>query len=323
MYSELRKILENAKGKPEHIIAIVLDIRGFTPFCQTLDSYDVANFIKRVYIKVIDEYFPSATFCKPTGDGLLVVISCKEDLKKVVVNTIDASLSLITNFKELCKGDPMINFKTPDKIGIGMSRGSACCLSSDGTVIDYSGKVVNLASRLNDIARPSGIIFDSSLGLHFLPKKKRDLFLEEPVYLRGIAETEPVSVYYLRGYTIISDSNKKPLREPHFKRSALMYNSFDELKKMTQDTYPNLMFDLPIKLSESAKVLIEIRYEHPKIKGREQILYVPIGDPSLRYELVGKGSKLLFNVHKLVEKLKSLGAKDNLKVGFRVIYPEV
>src|SRR5208337_2092754 len=127
MVSELRKRLENAKGTNDDIIAIILDIRGFTPFCKEEESLNVANFIKRVYIKIIDDYFPHASFYKPTGDGLLIAIPyTAETLKDAVDNTMINCLKLIENFGKLQEGDEMINFPTPDKLGIGISRGSVC-----------------------------------------------------------------------------------------------------------------------------------------------------------------------------------------------------
>ena len=74
MNEGFRKLLEKATGKSQYIIVIVLDIRGFTPFCQIADSLDVATYIKKIYMKIIDDYFPDASFYKPAGDGLLITI---------------------------------------------------------------------------------------------------------------------------------------------------------------------------------------------------------------------------------------------------------
>ncbi len=69
MHRIFRKLLDNAAGTTEHIVAVVLDIRGFTPFCKDTESPDVAVFIKYVYTRTINAYFPNASFYKPTGDG--------------------------------------------------------------------------------------------------------------------------------------------------------------------------------------------------------------------------------------------------------------
>ena len=74
MHRRFRKLLEDATGESEFVIAVNLDIREFTQFSQKVESPDVTMFIKRVYMKLIDEYFVDACFFKPAGDGLLILI---------------------------------------------------------------------------------------------------------------------------------------------------------------------------------------------------------------------------------------------------------
>lgn len=69
MDGELRELLEKAKGRSEYIFAVVADIRGFSAFSQRHESPEVATYVKRVYIQLIDNYFPFATFYKATGDN--------------------------------------------------------------------------------------------------------------------------------------------------------------------------------------------------------------------------------------------------------------
>ena len=79
MHREFRELLEKATGFSEFVVAINVDIRGFSPFSKTVESPEVAMFIKRVYMKLIDEYFSNASFFKPTGDGLLVILPYTEE----------------------------------------------------------------------------------------------------------------------------------------------------------------------------------------------------------------------------------------------------
>ena len=58
---------------------------------------------------------------------------------------------------------------------IGISRGTVCRLVSKGKTLDYSGRVVNLASRLMDDARPSGVVFDASVGIDLLSEEQAKL----------------------------------------------------------------------------------------------------------------------------------------------------
>jgi class 3 adenylate cyclase len=81
--------------------------------------------------------------------------------------------------------DDMINFNTPDKVGIGICRGAASNVVSHGSTIDYYGRPFNIASRLMDLARPRGIILDSKFGENLIPSTVKGKFSTAGVYLRG------------------------------------------------------------------------------------------------------------------------------------------
>jgi len=98
MGSELRELLKDAEGKPQLVIAVNADIRGFSAFSNR-DSFEVALFIRKAYIKLIDEYFSKASFIKPTGDGLLAVFHYTDsDYKDVIARTIRACLGVSKDF---------------------------------------------------------------------------------------------------------------------------------------------------------------------------------------------------------------------------------
>ena len=102
MHKEFRKLLDTASGVSEHVIAINFDIRGFSAFCQDVESFDVGTFIKLVYAKILDNYFENASFYKSTGDGLIVIIPCsQENLKERVNSSVESCLDLVENFSSL------------------------------------------------------------------------------------------------------------------------------------------------------------------------------------------------------------------------------
>jgi class 3 adenylate cyclase len=321
MGTELRKLLDKAKGTPEHVIAILLDIRGFTPFCEkTGESLDVANFLKRVYIRIIDDYFPKASFYKPTGDGLLIVIPInKEPLKDAVVNIMEKCLNLLQNFGRLCEGDDMIYFPTPDKVGIGMSRGTACCISSSGTILDYSGKVINLASRLNDFARPCGIVFDSKLGLSLLPKDVQELFLCENVYVRGIAEDKPIAICFAKQYTIIPPSRKQPLKEPQWSVETFG-DTYKGIKEAISSRTKYFTTHLKHKPLDEKQIHIELRYD---IGGSISRSYYAMDTASEGVSYLKRGIKhyVYIDLSVLIKMLDKDGLEDDTKLRFEVIYP--
>lgn len=212
MHRLFREALNEATGDSQRIIVAIIDIRGFSSFSQRCDSVDVAAFIRKVYMKIIDSYFSFASFYKSTGDGLLLTVPWEEEnLKETSQKVIESCIECHSEFSTLCENEPSINFEVPGNIGIGVARGSACCLISGDKTIDYSGRLLNLAARLTDIARPSGIVIDGAFIIDLLEKEQGKIFEEDKVYLRGIADREPIKIFYTTEFTIISKYNKQPI----------------------------------------------------------------------------------------------------------------
>jgi hypothetical protein len=146
-------------------------------------------FIKRFYLKLLNDYFTTASFAKPTGDGLLMAFRYSETtLHEVVKLVLDACFKALADFPDMFKQDPMINFATPRDLGFGIARGTACCLFSGKRVLDYSGQLLNLAARLNDLARPRGVVIDGAFQERLIPTALRTAFVQHRAYIRSIAE---------------------------------------------------------------------------------------------------------------------------------------
>lgn len=207
-----RKLLDNVQGRSEFVIAVIIDVRGFSSFAMKVESVQTTAFLKRIYIEMIDRYFGNSSFVKPTGDGLLLAFPHDEtNLKEVASYVVMSSLACLADFAKLCDGDDMINFNTPDKVGIGISRGAATNVVSHGSTIDYSGRPFNIASRLMDLARPSGIILDSKFGENLIPSNVKGKFSTADVYLRGITDDGLTKIYYSKDTTVIpSEKTKLP-----------------------------------------------------------------------------------------------------------------
>jgi class 3 adenylate cyclase len=202
------------KGVSEFVIAVIVDVRGFSSFSMKVESVQITAYLKRMYIEMIDRYFGGASYIKPTGDGLLLAFSYDEtNLKEVAPNVVKSSLACLVDFPKLCEGDDMINFNTPDKIGIGISRGAATKIVANGSVVDYAGTPFNIASRLMDLARPSGVVLDAGFGENLIPFELKERFSTANVYLRGIIDNSLTRVYYSKDTTVIP-SEKMQLPEP-------------------------------------------------------------------------------------------------------------
>lgn len=141
--------------------------------------------------------FADAAFFKPTGDGLLIVHrlpDTSEQVVPLVSAVLQRCIALVDDFPTLTADDLMVNFAVPQQLGIGVARGSATRLISDGIVLDYTGRCLNLAARLMDKARPSGVVFADGHATDLMDEEVTEYFMEDTVYIRGIAEEDPMPV---------------------------------------------------------------------------------------------------------------------------------
>lgn len=324
MHREFLKLLKDAVGRSELVIVVNLDIRGFTPFCQKEDSANVAMYITRVYDRIINDYFGNARFYKPAGDGLIIVIPYnRKNLKEVAKTTINSCLTLLEKFPSLCADNHMINFSTPEKIGVGVTRGNACCIHSkdekgEDKILDYSGKILNLASRLMEMARPSGIVFDESFGIDLLEKTK-ELFSEENVHVRGIAEEKPVKVYCTVKYTLIPNSYKQPLKEPKWKTETHEYL----LGTLESSEIDQLVLQLDKNPLDENRIIVRFIHSNPRTKEIDISYDFSVDDSEIDYEHKGGISSILINVNAITKFLreKTKGLTKDMNIQIDILYP--
>src|SRR6202021_3392180 len=114
MHRKLKELLPTAKGESHLVVVVFLDVRGFSSFAKIAESSEAALFLRSIYVRILDEYFPNASFFKPTGDGLLVILDYDEtDLADIVNGAVDSSIKLVEQFASLTADDPMGNFNFP------------------------------------------------------------------------------------------------------------------------------------------------------------------------------------------------------------------
>lgn len=316
MHKEFRKLLDDAFGTSEHILAIVVDIRGFSSFCQKNESFDVADYIRHIYKKMIDNFFANATYYKPTGDGLLVIVACpNKNLQAFIADYVKRCLNLLSSFKDFCIDNPRINFETPDKIGIGISRGSACRLSTGSKTIDYSGRVINLAARLNNLARPSGMVFDYSLGFNFLPSEIQEKFATDNIYVRGIAEVKPIAIYYTKELTILDPASKKPLKEPKWLEASTTY-TYEQIRKSSAKSKTFELAEVPLDLKQ-----VDIQIIYSKIGSLYKILRLDCDSEGVSYKKIGPAPSISIDNETLKKELAKLHLADDSKIEFYFVYP--
>jgi class 3 adenylate cyclase len=316
MHNEFKTLLHSAEGQSRRVVAVFLDVRDFSSFAGIAESTDTAEFLKVVYIKALDEYFPDAEFFKPTGDGLLILLGYqRETLTDAVRSVVDRCIRLVEAFPALCDDDQMINFDVPKKLGVGIARGSATSLSAEGKVLDYSGRPLNLASRLMDLARPGGIVFDDRFGFELLEEDTQELFRKDFAFIKGLAESIPMTVYCLDGYTEIPEHNKKPL--DGFVRFVEPPERLTFKRLAERGSYRHEMSREPAR-----KDSIELHIEYPKVtpSGAKHPTMVKIGTLPAEYGSAAGSRFAAVDYPSKVAELKKMGVKDNWEVNLILEY---
>ena len=260
MHKDLQALLHSAQGHSRHVVVVFLDVRGFSSFAKIAGSSDTAEFLKSAYIRILDDYVSGAHFFKLTGDGLLVMFEYDHDsLTSTVREAVDLSIRLVEDFPAICDQDPMVNFEVPANLGVGLARGAATSLTSGSKVLDYSGRPLNLASRLMDLARPSGVVFDESFGFDLLEEEVQERFTPERVYVKGIAEDDPITAYCLVGHTDVPAYNKSPMNRLRRHTEPTVELSVKDLRE--RGTYRHLLSLEPARTDD-----IDIHVEWPKAR---------------------------------------------------------
>lgn len=214
MHRELKKLLRSATGESQKVVAIFLDVRGFSSW--SAESTEAADYLKSIYNTILSSHFVDPAYFKLTGDGMMVIYTFTDEksLRATLRSTVAKSLALVKAFPTITRGDGMVNFEVPQHLGIGLARGSATVIRSGGRTLDYTGRTLNRAARLMDFARPLGVVFDDSLGIDHLTKTTQMLFAQDRVFIRGISDTEPRQIYFVSDWTKISDHSRLPIAAP-------------------------------------------------------------------------------------------------------------
>jgi class 3 adenylate cyclase len=212
LHERLRELLGSARAEGCQVVATFVDIRGFSTFSAHGQSFDVALYLRSVFNTILSTHFDDAAFFKPTGDGLLLIHELPSDAQgvpQVVSSILSRAVELVRVFGQITADDYMINFPVPQKLGVGIARGSATRLISDSGVLDYTGRCLNLAARLMDKARPSGVVFSDSHAKQLMTPEIAMLFTDDGVCIRGISEQEPIPIMVSKEVEIAA-SDREP-----------------------------------------------------------------------------------------------------------------
>jgi class 3 adenylate cyclase len=215
LHERFHELLGSARAETCQVVATFADIRGFSTFTAQGESFDTALYLRSVFSTVLSVHFPDATFFKSTGDGLLLIHelpSNPQQVPEVVSSILSRSVSLVAAFGQITANDYMINFPVPQKLGVGVARGSVTRLMSDVGVLDYTGRCLNLAARLMDKARPAGVVFADQHAKQLMDTELARQFSDDQVCIRGISEQRPLAIVTSRGVEIAA-SDREPIPE--------------------------------------------------------------------------------------------------------------
>lgn len=293
-----------------------MDVRGFSSFAKIAESSDAAEFLKTAYLRILDEFVPDADFFKPTGDGLLVLYGYdRESLSAKVRNAVDVAVRLVECFATICDSDPMVNFEVPRNLGIGLARGATTSLISGERVLDYSGRPLNLASRLMDLARPAGVVLDGSFGFELLEGAVQERFTSEGVYVKGIAEDDAITVYYLDGHTEIPAYNKSPMNR--LRRFSEPLESITLRDVIERESFQQRLTHKPAR---SDDIIVHVQYpcvrsngtKHPKLWRTATAPAIALTNRNQDYAQI--------DYRPWAEKMKKAGVKPSWPVRIAVEY---
>jgi len=167
------KMLASEQGKEllkshrKEIAILFCDLRGFTAYSESVEPEEAVDMLNQYHAAVgrlVNKY--NATIDHRAGDGLMIFLNDPYDTPEPIKAIVEFAIELRENVNNL-----LTSFKNMgDKIGFGI--GIAYGYSTIGMVgfdgrFDYaaSGRYVNLASRLCDIAEDGQIVVSNKVAL--------------------------------------------------------------------------------------------------------------------------------------------------------------
>ena len=315
LHRQLRESLKDAEGFSDLVVVIFLDVRGFSSFAGMAESSEAAIFLRRMYLEIIDNYFPDSAFFKPTGDGLMIIRHFDRDSLTIEVEwALATALSLVEAFPGISDQDPMVNFKVPTSLGIGIARGAATRLASGELTLDYSGRPLNLAARLMDLARPSGVVFDGQLikGLD-LSEDLLGHFISTPVFLKGIADRASMDVYSSTDVKV-PVRNRRPLDGTPFET----VRATAKLKDL--ETRHRFIHTLPVEPLDIDDIRLLVSHPVPTKSGAKGKLLKQRTFEAASTELRATGWQSIFDYDPIIKMLKADGVKSTWDCFIQVRY---
>lgn len=148
----------------ENVVALFFDLRGSTRWANEVAKIDL-NFVKtfidelreRAWSKASETPLGRPSAVKFLGDGFMYVWKVPN---KSVADSFSAIVKLADDLKNGYQAwrqeEKFKRMKTPGGIGFGVDVGHARRLTFENGSDDYLGEPVNMAAKMQDLARPCG-----------------------------------------------------------------------------------------------------------------------------------------------------------------------
>lgn len=167
-------------GTPCEILAAVIDLRGFSVFCEkpNVESPYACALIHSFYqiVRRSMHKYPPETI-KFQGDGVLTIWETTTDDREVAITTCLNGAMELNSLWQVMRKSAQFSHGTPEDVAIGISFGLASVLPD---IKDYIGRPVNVASRLCSVCPGGEIFVDKSLpGITpDIPKQEASAFIK-------------------------------------------------------------------------------------------------------------------------------------------------
>lgn len=150
-------------GKPCEILAAIIDLRGFSSFCEkpNIESPYTCGLMFSFYQLVSQAFYKyPPELIKYLGDGVLVVWETNFEDREVAIDICLEGVTELSSKWTIVRRSPQFSHGAPEEVAIGISFGLASQLPCTE---DYIGRPINIASRLCSVCPGGEIFIDKSV----------------------------------------------------------------------------------------------------------------------------------------------------------------
>jgi adenylate cyclase len=191
--NELQKDARTILPKRMQVTVIFTDIRGFTALCEQLSPTDLSDLLNNRYFSPLDNiiFAHNGTLDKHIGDSIMGIFGAPVGGQNDALSAVRAALTIIAEVGRINANLPDVRRRIA--VGIGIATGEVMAgIFGSSRKKEYTvfGRTVNLASRLEGLAKPDQILVCGStarLVENYIRLEK----IDAPI-IRGLTSTPEV-----------------------------------------------------------------------------------------------------------------------------------